>query len=298
VILDCEVAINPSGTIILPGGSLTFTAETTCDGVVQKLAAAPNYTWEISEAGCTGGSIDAATGTYTAGAEDNGCSDTVMVTDTANGGVEATATVAVTDTLPVVDITGPLDVGPPCPDQATYTAETTLSGDPISGTYTWEIDGVSQGTGNTGNTFQFTCTEDGPHTLMVTDTQNGNITDSVVFGCDCTVGIEPSIDASFTGCGSPILYWFGIVSIQGTDTVFGPFTSLSYDSPAILKGLRLVNSNLQTINQFVLLAPSILFPGLIGPALDYPTTVEVTVGGFPAVGDGLSDTFVIPACGG
>ena len=132
---------------------------------------------------------------------------------------------------------------------------------------------------------------------MVTDTAAGDITASTTIVCDCTVGIDASIEASFRGCGSPILYWFGIVTVQGTETVFGPFTSLSYDSPAIVKGLKLVNSGAQTINQFVLLAPSILFPGIVGPGVDYPTTVEVTVGGFPAVEDGLSDTFVIPACG-
>jgi hypothetical protein len=294
VISACEVAISPPEALILPGAELTFAATT--EGVGCN---APNYTWEISEAGCTGSSIS-ATGTYTAGAEDNTCSDTIMVTDAANGSEQATATVAVTDTLPVVEIDGPLTIGP-IPEgctSATYTAETTLAGDPISGTYTWELDGVSSGTGNTSNTFEVTCTEDGPHTLMVTDTQNGNITNSVTIVCDCTVGIDASIEAEFTGCGSPFTIWFGVVSIEGTDTAFGPTAAVSYDSPLVVGLPRLLNRQAQTITQLVLTLPSILYPGIVGPAQDYPATVEVTVKDlFPLGGEGLSDTIVIPACG-
>jgi hypothetical protein len=286
VAAPCEVAISPPTALILPGDALTFTAETTCGGVVQALAAAPNYTWEISEAGCTGGSIDAATGTYTAGAEDNACADTIMVTDTANGGAQATATINVSSELPSVAISGPATLGPPCPSSETYTAETTVGGNTIQGTYSWELDGVSAGTSNTTNSFDVDCTEDGTKTLMVTDTANGDITDSMTITCDCEVIPTESIDATLTGgCGFPFIVWFGAVQIVGTGTDFGLTSIVRYDSPLVFKVPKFLRRPTQTINQFIFTLPSIFFP-----AWDYPALVTVTV-------DGLSDTIDIPACG-
>jgi len=78
--------------------------------------------------------------------------------------------------------------------------------------------------------------------------------------------------------------WVGIASIQGTGTDFGPFSIVKYDSPLVVKGLKLTNRNAQTITQFVLLLPDILFPNW-----SYPAMVEVTV-------DGNTDTFDIPSC--
>ena len=222
-----------------------------------------------------------------------------MVTDAANGDVQDTATVAVTTILPSVTISGDATVGPPCPASETYTAETTLDGTTLDGTYTWELDGVSSGTGNTGNTFEVECTVDATKTLTVTDTANGNITSSITITCRCApIVTDGSIEVTFTGCGSLFIPWLGIVEIQGTNTLFGPLAVVSYDPPYVIKGVRLVNRTLQTITQFVGLYPSILFPGIIGPALDYPATVEVTVRDLLPLGsEGLSDTIVIPACG-
>jgi hypothetical protein len=283
------VAINPSNAVILPGHALTFTATTYCNGSIRE----GEYTWEISEMGCTGGSIDPDTRTYTSGAEDGPCQDTIMVTDTANGGIAATATFIVADCLPVVDISGPATLGPPCPASGTYTVETFwCDGNPIPGTYRWELDGKPAGT---GNTFEVTCTEDGVKVLTVTDTANGNITDSISIVCDCPSLMPPLSEATFEGCGIPFFYGFGLVTIQGADTIFGPFTTLSYDSPLIVKLPKLVNRKLQRITQFVILRPSILFP-----AWDYPAIVEVTVSGPSSPSSSaysLLDTFIIPKCG-
>lgn len=274
---ECTVTISPSNAIILPGDSLTFTATTEGEGCNE-----PNYTWEISEMGCTGSSIDPDTGTYTAGADDNPCEDIIMVTDTANDGITAIAVVDVAYCLPSVSISGPATLGPPCPVSATYTAETVVC-DIVSGKYTWELDGVSSGTANTTKSFDVTCTEADTKTLMVTDTANGNMTDSIMIQCDCPPPEQP-IQATFNGCGRTLFYSFGVVTIQGTSTVFGLLTTVRYDSPLIVKTPRLVNRTLQRITQFVILLPSILFP-----EWDYPAAVEVTV-------DGVTDNFEIPAC--
>ena len=276
----CSVVISPGVSVILSGESITLTAETEGEGCNE-----PNYTWEISEGTCTGGNIDPDTGTYTAGAEDNICQDTIMVTDLANRGITDTAkdiaTVTVGDCLPSVSISGPATLGPPCPVSATYTAETVVC-DIVSGTYTWELDGEPAGT---GNTFEVTCTEDGIKTLMVTDIANGNVTDSITILCVCHSD-DFNIYASITGCGTPFIPWFGVVEIEGTPLiVFGLTNIVRYDSPLVLKTPKLLNRGDNKITQFVILLPSILFP-----EWDYPATVKVSV-------DGPSDTIEIPACG-
>jgi len=119
-----------------------------------------------------------------------------------------------------------------------------------------------------------------------------------------------SIEATFSGCGTRFLFWFGSVQIQGTGTNFTPRSRVEYDPP-LIKGLKFTNPEI--ITQFVTLRPSgggireairevirdileLFFPGVdfplepIFPDIDYPLEVTVTV-------DGLSDTFVIPACG-
>jgi len=276
---ECDVAISPSVAVILPGESLTFVAETTCDRVVQT---ATSYTWEISEMGCTGSSIHPDTGAYTSGAEDNPCEDIIMVTDSANSGITAIAVVDVADCLPSVDISGPLDVFPPCPASATYTAETTVC-DIVSGTYTWELDGEPAGT---GDSFEVTCFEGGIKVLTVTDIANGNITDSIGIECLCPRDI---IEATFEGCGTRLIPWFGVVEIfSGFD--FGLTDIVEYDSPLVFKLPKLLNRRNQTIIQFVILLPSILFP-----AWDYPAQIEVAVYGKLVYG--FSNTIEIPACG-
>jgi hypothetical protein len=103
------------------------------------------------------------------------------------------------------------------------------------------------------------------------------------------------MEATFEGCGRPFFYGFGVMTIQGVDTVFGPLTTVSYDSPLIVKLPKLVNPREQRITQFVILLPSILFP-----KWDYPATVEVTASGPSSPTSsayGLTDSFFIPKCG-
>jgi hypothetical protein len=97
-----------------------------------------------------------------------------------------------------------------------------------------------------------------------------------------------SIEASTNGCGFPLFARLGVVEIQGTGTDFKPLSVVRYDSSLVIKSLKLLNRNTQTITQFVILLPS--FNSILFTTLDYPAKVTVTV-------DGLSDTFEIPACG-
>jgi hypothetical protein len=99
------------------------------------------------------------------------------------------------------------------------------------------------------------------------------------------------IEATFSGCGTRFLFWFGAVLIEGTGTDFTPLGSIVRYDPPLIKGLKLT-PDAETINQLVILLPSdlLFLPGFDFPFLpDYPLEVTVTV-------DGLSDTFVIPAC--
>jgi hypothetical protein len=233
--------------------------------------------------GCTGSSIDPDTGTYTSGAEDGPCQDTIMVTDIANRRITATASVLVgVCSLPVVNISGPDILGSPCPASATYTAETSCD-EILQGTYSWELDGISAGTGNTGNTFEVDCTEVGIKVLTVTDIANGNIQDSIMIECQCPPPYL--IEASFTGCGTPFIPWFGVVEIESGFLEFGLTSIVRYESPLVLKTPKRLSQRGNTITQFVILLPSIFFP-----AWDYPALIEVTV-------DGVSNAIEIPACG-
>jgi hypothetical protein len=282
---ECIVEIAPSSPTVAVAGTVFFTAVTIGEGCNE-----PNYTWEIVASDCTAPSWIDETGLYTASDECNcDCStDVIKVTDTANGNIFAEATVTITGCCyPEVTISGPDILGSPCPVSATYTAETTLDGAIIPGTYTWELDGVSAGT---YDSFEVTCTEAATNTLLVTDTANGNVTDSIMIQCDCPPPVPP-MESTFEGCGRPFFYGFGVMTIQGVNTVFGPFTTLSYDSPLTVKLPKLVNRKLQRITQFVILLPSILFP-----AWDYPAIVEVTVDGLSSPYS-LLDTFIIPKCG-
>jgi hypothetical protein len=277
----CVVDVSPDNQSVPAGGTLQFDATTTCDGVVQAFAATPVYTWDIVAAETTGstvcaGSTISATGLYTAG-DAGDCTDTVTATDTANGNVTGATTVNVISCTeaPVVTVT---PSSPECVEQE-FCAATTLCGEAVEGTYTWSATGGTANT-TTGECVPFTPSGTGSFTVTATDTANG--------GSDTVEGDCVSIDATFTGCGSPFLIWFGVVEIQGTGTDFTLFTPVQYDSLQIVKGIKLTNTTDQIIRQFVLTLPSL--GDILFPALSYPTTVTATV-------QGLSDTFVVPACG-
>ena len=273
----CVVSISPPTASVATGTTQQFSASTTCDGVVQALAATPAYTWAITASDCTSSGSISATGLYEA-PDAGDCTETITVTDTANGNASAEATVTVISCAdnPVVTIT---PGSPACVAQE-FCAATTLCGQPVEGTYTWSVTG---GTANTtsGECINFTPAGTGSFTVRATDTANGSVQASVSGTC-----VTTAIEATFTGCGGRFFTSFGIVTIEGTDTDLKLTSIVKYDYPLIIKLPKLLNRQEQKITQFVLLLPDIICPGWM-----YPATVTVTV-------DGLSDTFVIPACGG
>jgi len=86
-VLTCTltVIITPASATLNPGETIQFSAKTTCNG--DTLTGC--YVWEISE-GC--GTFD-DNGLFTAG--NSACTATITVTDTCNGNITASATVAV-----------------------------------------------------------------------------------------------------------------------------------------------------------------------------------------------------------
>ena len=93
---------------------------------------------------------------------------------------------------------------------------------------------------------------------------------------------SPRIEASTDAAGSGVFLLPGVVTIRGLGTSFKPLGNVvKYDPPVLLNYFRLVNSNTQTITQFVIVMPSI-FPWV--PS--YPSTITVTV-------DDFSDDMVI-----
>jgi len=84
--LPCTVTINPHSKTVLPAETIQFSAseEGSCN--------TPCYSWEITEAGSNGSTID-ANGLYTAGSTTG--TDTVTVTDPCNENISDTATVLV-----------------------------------------------------------------------------------------------------------------------------------------------------------------------------------------------------------
>jgi len=179
------------------------------------------------------------------------------------------------DEEPVVSIT---PRSPACVAQE-FCAATTLCGETVAGVYTWTATGGIANT-TSGECIPVTPSGASSFTVTATDTANGNTQDTVTGNC-----ITTAIDATFSGCGTTLVPWVGVVGIQGIGTDFGLTSVIRYDSLLVFKLLTLPNRNTQTITQFVGLLPSRFFP-----AEDYPATVTVTV-------DGLVDTFVIPACG-
>jgi len=84
--LPCTVTINPKSETVLLGETIQFSASE--EGICNT----PCYSWEITEAGSNGSTIDAH-GLYTAGSTTG--MDTVKVTDPCNGDISDTATVLV-----------------------------------------------------------------------------------------------------------------------------------------------------------------------------------------------------------
>ena len=114
---------------------------------------------------------------------------------------------------------------------------------------------------------------------------------SIVLLFGAGTALAQDLDANLTfGCGRVLTSWFGVVQIQGTGIEFTALSIPRYQSlpPVISISPKLLNRRENTVTQFLLLFPS------FGPNFfqfwNYPTTVTVTF-------NGLSDTFLIPACG-
>ena len=123
----CEVAITPASPTVGQGGTLQLAAATTCEGT----PTAGTYTWAVLESACTSSGSVSASGLYSAPAV-GGCTETVRVTDTANGNVTADVIINVSVCTPAVQITPnnpTLDVGA----SQVFTAATTCGRPPLKG---------------------------------------------------------------------------------------------------------------------------------------------------------------------
>lgn len=279
----CEVAITPASPTVGQGGTLQLSATTTCEGA----PTAGTYTWELLESACTSSGAVAANGLYSAPAtaDAGGCTETVRVTDTANGNVTADVIINVSECTPVVKITGntSLTVGA----SQIYTAATTCGDAQLTGTYSWELNGAAVGT---GNSYTFNATAAGSNTLKVTDTTNdvtATVTITVSSVSACSINVVQEQVARSRWIPLP-----AIITIVGDDTDITLATRVNYapaKSPlSVIKMGKLVFKNIQTIQQPVLIMPSILtFVGFDGSS--ETVTVTLTNGGCNTA----SDTFTI-----
>jgi hypothetical protein len=275
----CEVAITPASPTVGQGATLQLAAATTCEGT----PTAGTYTWAVLESACTSSGTISETGLYSAPAV-GGCTETVRVTDTANGNVTADVIINVSVCTAEVQISGntSLTVGA----SQTYTAATTCGGAPLTGTYSWELNGAAVGT---GNSYTFNATAAGTNTLEVTDTTN-NVTDTVTITVVSGCSIEVTQDQVARSRWVPLPALLTI-TCDGDDCDFKLLgTRVEFDAASLFSVIpagRIVFPNQQTILQLVIIGPALLTGGL-----DQETetvTVTVTNGGC----DTGSDTFDI-----
>ncbi len=273
----CEVAITPASPTVGQGGTLQLAAATTCEGA----PTAGTYTWAVMESACTSSGTINETGLYSAPAV-GGCTETVRVTDTANGNVTADVIINVSVCTAEVQISGntSLTVGA----SQTYTAATTCGSAPLTGTYSWELNGAAVGT---GNSYTFNATAAGTNTLEVTDTTN-NVTDTVTITVVSGCGIDVVQDRVVRSRWVPLP---ALITIVGDDTdiqLLG--TRVNYESAesalsVIKTPVKLTFPGVQTIQQLVIIMPSLL----TGVTETETITVTLTDGGCETA----SDTFDI-----
>jgi hypothetical protein len=167
----CTVTILPPAALLLEGQSQTFTATTTGPGCLTGV-----YTWEVSS---TINSTITQNGVYTAGSTDTTVTDTITVTDTANGNITAQAKVTVNPKEYIVTI-NPSSVTLASGGTKQFTASTTtVNGEAVTGTYTWEISPASTiGSTISSSGFYTAGTNNSSHTLqetvVATDTAHKN----------------------------------------------------------------------------------------------------------------------------
>jgi len=253
---------------LLAGETQQFSATTACDST--DVTAEAIYTWEISVQGCTGSSID-SNGLYTApSALTANCTDTIKVTDTAHENVSATVDQEVLGCTPEVAITptsATLDFG----ETKDFSAATTCGGATITGAYTWEVAGGTADT-TSGDTIQYTAgTTAGTYTITVTDTANGDITDSVSVTIASPITMIVSPDPMLRS------HWFLLpvfMTIVGTDTNFGATSTVSFAPAASVLPLFPLILDAENIWELIFIMPS----WLAGGAEDETLTVTVTTG--------------------
>jgi hypothetical protein len=267
----CEYAVTVDPATpddLLAGETQQFSATTACDS--DDKTAEAIYTWEISVQGCTGSSID-SNGLYTApSALTANCTDTIKVTDTAHENVSATVDQEVLGCTPEVAIT-PASATLESGDTQDFSAATTCGGATITGAYTWAVAGGTADT-TSGDTIQYTAgTTAGTYTITVTDTANGDITDSatVTIGQIMTMIVAPD----------PMLrsHWFLLpvfMTIVGTDTNFGATSTVTFAPVASVLPLFPLILDAENIWQLIFIMPS----WLAGGAEDETLTVTVTTG--------------------
>ena len=285
----CEyaVTVDPAAPDqLLAGETQQFSATTACDST--DVTAEAIYTWEISVQGCTGstgstGSSIDSNGLYTApSALTANCTDTIKVTDTAHENVSATVDQEVLGCTPEVAITptsATLDFG----ETKDFSAETTCGGATLTGAYTWEVAGGTADT-NSGDTIQYTAgTTAGTYTITVTDTANGDITDSVSVTIESPMSMVVSPAEMLRSHLVPLPVFMTIV---GTDTTFGATSVVSFAPATSVWPLFPLILDVESIWELIFIVPSWLASG----AEDETLTVTVTTGA-----DVVSDTAQIKA---
>ena len=267
----CEYAVTVDPATpdqLLAGETQQFSATTACDST--DVTAEAIYTWEISVQGCTGSSID-SNGLYTAPATLTAdCTDTIKVTDTAHENASATVDQEVLGCTPEVAITptsATLDFG----ETKDFSAATTCGGATITGAYTWEVAGGTADT-TSGDTIEYTAgTTAGTYTITVTDTANGDITDSV------SVKIEPAMSMIVSPDTMARSHWVLLpvfMTIVGTDTTFGATSTVSFAPAASVLPLFPLILDPESIWELIFIMPS----WLVGGAENETLTVTVTTG--------------------
>ncbi len=289
------VTVTPMSVTVSSGATLRFSAKTTLGGE----AVAGTYAWQISPASTIGSSID-GTGLFTAGATITDRVETVVVTDTANGNVQATATVTVKrseEPLKCEVLVTPL-AATVAPGE-TLILMASSAGECEEPQYEWSLE---PGTGSSIESEGAACTytagiPDGAETLLDTITVTDTVND-VVADAEITIspgGVSLRIVGESTLWKSPLVPLPYLLVLQGNGTNFTWLkTRLSFNPNRAIVSLflfPLVFPDDQYIWDLILVLPSI-----VAGAGDQPVTVVVTTDNETVTGTLLLKEFrLIPA---
>ena len=195
--------------------------------------------------------------------------------------------VALTCEVTITPASATLDAGA----KQTFSASTACGGEARDGDYTWSVSGGTADT-TTGDSIEYTAGNvPGNYTVTVTDRVNGSVTASAAVAIDtalCSIEVLQQQVARSRWVPLP-----AIITVVGSGTEFtqlGTRVKLESAEPAVsLISLgSLVIAPAQTIQQFVLVMPSIL-TGVGSDGESETITVSIINGGC----DTASDTFEI-----